>query len=522
MTEKKLFSGKVAFTLYDTYGFPLDLTQMILREKGIEVNIDEFNNAMQEQKQRSKANWVGSGDKKQNELYLQIDNKCEFVGYTKTKTNAVILKLIKNNEFVNEVSAGDNIEIVTDRTVLYGESGGQIGDSGLIVLLNKDNLSIPLPFSVIQINSTIKLPNQLIIHKGIVEMGKFRTGDYVNLTYDTEKRKRIKANHSATHLLHYALRSLLGDTVNQKGSYVDDKRLRLDISYNDHISLDTLNKVEEIVNNLIIGNTAIKTEIMNIDDAKKTGAMALFGEKYNQTVRVVSIGLTVSKDINLLNLDDKNITEALTSLSTNQQKKYCSIEFCGGTHTEKTGDIGFFKIIKEESIANGIRRIEAVTGLDALRYVNNKIEIVNSISNNFKISSDNILEKIYQLVKENKELKKQISDFEKDKVNNIIFQEKIINNTRIMHKVIDNLNVQDIKVGILNWLNGKFKENCIVVLICKNNSKNTIIVGISKNITDKYNAIAILKKLGGNGGGQIHFAMGSIENIPNNIDVILQ
>ena len=187
MTEKKLFSGKVAFTLYDTYGFPLDLTQMILREKGIEVNVDEFNEAMQEQKQRSKANWIGSGDKKQNELYLQIDDGCEFLGYTETKTNAVILKLIKNNEFVEEVSAGDEIEIITDKTVLYGESGGQIGDSGLIILLNKENLSIPLPFSVIQINNTIKLPNSLIIHKGTVEMGTFKVGDFVNLTYNAEK-----------------------------------------------------------------------------------------------------------------------------------------------------------------------------------------------------------------------------------------------------------------------------------------------------------------------------------------------
>ena len=510
---KKLFSGKVAFELYDTYGFPLDLTQKILRERGIELNVEEFEQAMKEQKERSKANWVGSGDIKQNDLYLKINEKCEFLGYTETKVNANILKLIKDNEFVEEVKAGDNIEIVTDKTVFYGESGGQIGDSGLIMLLDKKNLSIPLPFSIIQVNNTIKTSNGLIIHKGTVELGSFKVGDLVNLTFDLQKRKKIRANHSATHLLHYALRQILGDTVTQKGSYVDDKRLRLDVSYNTTISKEILNKIEIIVNNIITQNTEIKTEIMDIEEAKKTGAMALFGEKYGDRVRVVSMGLSNKNNLNNFNKEENDISSVLNSFASVNEEKYCSIEFCGGTHAKYTGDIGFFKIVKEESISNGVRRIEALTGLEALNYVNNKIDIVDTISNSFKISNDDILEKIKNLVNENKEFKKQISNYEKDKINNLSFEESVDKDgIKHIYKVLDNFEPQDLKVGILNWLNGKFKENYVIKLICKNNSKSIVIVGVSKNITNKYNAIEILKELNAKGGGQPHFAMGSIEN----------
>lgn len=519
MKEKPLFSGKVAFTLYDTYGFPLDLTQMILREKGIEVDVDEFNIAMQEQKDRSRANWVGSGDKKTNDLYLKIEDKCEFLGYNETKTNATILKLIKNGDFVDEIQKGDEVEIVTDKTVLYGESGGQVGDSGLIILLNKENLSIPLPFSIIQVNDTKKTANGLIIQKGIVELGSFKVGDLVNITFNAEKRRKIKANHSATHLLHYAIRTVLGDTVTQKGSYVDDKRLRLDVACDNQISAENLSKIEEIVNSLIIQNTPIKTELMGIEEAKKTGAMALFGEKYGKQVRVVSMGLTKVKEEEI-NSSENALVNSLSSLSDNKKEKYCSIEFCGGTHTEMTGNIGFFKITKEESIASGVRRIEAVTGIEALKFVNNKVQIINAISENFKVSDSNILEKIDLIVKENKNLKKQISDLEKSKISDIVLQEKEFNGLKFGYKILDSVNPQDAKNVLLSWFNGKYKDNSIAILICKNNGKNTIIVGISKNITDKYNAVDILKKLGGNGGGQPHFAMGSIKEIPNDFDCV--
>ncbi len=520
MKEKPLFSGKIAFTLYDTYGFPLDLTQMILKEKGIEINIDEFENAMREQRERSRANWVGSGDTKANNLYLKIEDKCQFLGYTENKINATILKLIKDNRFVEEVHKGDKVEIITDKTVLYGEAGGQVGDSGLIVLLNKENLSIPLPFSIIQINDTKKTSNGLIIQKGIVELGSFKVGDLVNVTFNSERRKKIKANHSATHLLHYALRSVLGVSVTQKGSYVDEKRLRLDVACDNQISQENLLKVEEIVNNLIIQNTPIKTELMNIDEAKKTGAMALFGEKYGKQVRVVSMGLAKTKKSNSSNTN-YDLVDSLSSLSNNTEEKYCSIEFCGGTHTEMTGNIGFFKIVKEESVASGIRRIEALTGIEAINFVNKKLQVVDTISAEFKVSIGDLVDKINSVVKENKDLNKKICELEKSKINDIVLKEENVNSFRLCHEIIDNINPQDLKCALLGWLNNRYKDDSIIVLICKNANKNTIVVGVSKNITRNYNATDILKRFGGNGGGQQHFAMGNINNIPENIKKVL-
>ena len=521
--KKPLFSGKVAFTLYDTYGFPLDLTQMILREKGIEVDIDEFNEAMKEQKERSKANWVGSGDKKQNELYLQIEDKTNFLGYEQKTCNGKILKLIKNDKFVDKVEAGDNVELITDNTVLYGECGGQIGDSGLAMLMGKDG-DIPLPFSIIQINDTIKTTKGTIIHKGIVESGSFSIGDVVSLNYDREKRRSIRLNHSATHLLHYALKQVLGENVNQKGSSVDDKRLRFDFSYNKQITDEELNRVEMIVNKLISQNTAVKTEIMNIEDAKKTGAMALFGEKYGDTVRVVSMGdccINTKQKSNNENIDINNVVSSLNDMLKGKEEKTCSIELCGGTHVKRTGDIGLFKIVKEESIASGIRRIEALTGLEALKYVNSKISILDKLSTLFKVSNDEVLNKIDLLINENKALHKQIENIEKAKLNDLSFDVKEKNGIALNTKVLENVNPNDAKCNLVNWLNNRFKENNIAIIICKNGEKNTILVAVSKNISVQYNANDILKKLEAKGGGQPHFAMGSINNIENlkNIDL---
>ena len=491
-TKNKLFSGKVAFELYDTYGFPLDLTQMILREKGIEINVDEFNESMKEQKERSKANWVGSGDKKTNELYLKIEEKTNFTGYNELITTGRILKLIKNNNFVEKVEQGDNIEIITDNTCFYGESGGQVGDTGIIMLLNEDG-SIPLPFSVIQINNTVKTQNGVFIHKGIVEMGSFKIEDNINLAVDKVRRNKITANHSATHLLHFALKQLLGNSVNQKGSYVDDKRLRFDVSYNGAISCDVLKQAESIVNNIIINNTKSKVELMDIETAKSTGAMALFNEKYGDTVRVVSMGTFNTTD--------------------ERNKDFCSIELCGGTHVKQTGDIGFFKIVKEESIASGVRRIEALTGIEALNYVNEKINIVDGLAGEFKISYDKVVEKIENILKENKDLKKQLNDAKKSQLNNIELNKNVVNGINIFTQNLEGVEPQDLKQVIINWQNTKYKENSVIVVSVKNDNKIILIVAVSKDIMDKINAVELFKKLGGKGGGAPSFAMGSISEV---------
>ena len=373
--------------------------------------------------------------------------------------------------------------------------GGQVGDTG-IIMLTKQNVPV-LPFCAIQVKNTIKV-NGCIIHQGIVEIGNFKVGDEVNLGVNKNRRKQISANHSATHLMHYALRKLLGNTLTQKGSMVDEKRLRFDVSYNGVIEPEILKNVEELVNNLIIDNTEVKTEIMNIEDAKKTGAMALFNEKYGDKVRVVEMGLNKS----------------------DEEKKYCSMELCGGTHIKRTGDIGFFKIVKEESIASGVRRIEAITGIEALRFINEKISIVNALSENLKVNSDALIEKIILLQKENKDLKKQLNDLEKSKLNNLQFEEKNVKDFRLAYKILENVSPQDLKQVIVTWQNTKYKENTIVATIVRNGDKNTIIVAVSKNLVDKYNAVELLKKFGGKGGGVATFAMGSIDVVVNDFKKI--
>ncbi len=493
--ENNTLDGKDAFELYDTYGFPLDLTEILLKDKNIAVDIEGFDEEMKKQKERAKANWVGSGDKAINEIYLKINENTNFEGYDKLICNGKIIKIIKNNEFVSEVKEGDEIELVTDNTCFYGEMGGQVGDTG-IIMLTKQNVPV-LPFCAIQVKNTIKV-NGCIIHQGIVEIGNFKVGDEVNLGVNKNRRKQISANHSATHLMHYALRKLLGNTLTQKGSMVDEKRLRFDVSYNGVIEPEILKNVEELVNNLIIDNTEVKTEIMNIEDAKKTGAMALFNEKYGDKVRVVEMGLNKS----------------------DEEKKYCSMELCGGTHIKRTGDIGFFKIVKEESIASGVRRIEAITGIEALRFINEKISIVNALSENLKVNSDALIEKIILLQKENKDLKKQLNDLEKSKLNNLQFEEKNVKDFRLAYKILENVSPQDLKQVIVTWQNTKYKENTIVATIVRNGDKNTIIVAVSKNLVDKYNAVELLKKFGGKGGGVATFAMGSIDVVVNDFKKI--
>lgn len=476
---KKLFSGKVAFELYDTYGFPLDLTEMILKDKGIEVDVEEFNQAMQEQKERAKANWVGSGDKKQKEIYLQLTEPTKFVGYDKFMHNSKIKNIIKNDQFVNEVNEGDRVEIVLEETCFYGESGGQVGDTGMMILVdNSGNLCLPM--ASIRIENTIKV-NGIYIHIGKVETGKFAIGNSVNMSVNSVRRKQITANHSATHLLHFALKHLLGKEVNQKGSYVDEKGLRFDVSYNGMIERETLQRAEEIVNSIILENTETKIEYMNLEEAKKTGAMALFNEKYGNEVRVVSMGC----------YNDEN-----------KENKYYSMELCGGCHVKRTGDIGIFKIVKEESIASGVRRIEAVTGLEALKYINSKIDIVDKLSGQFKIPSDKVIEKIENLIKENKSLQKQLNDMQKSKLNNLEFEKIEYNGMKILHKDFEGQNPQDIKQVVLSK-----KDADIIFANCINDGKKIAILSINKNIN--YSAVDLFKKLDCRGGGVATFAMGS-------------
>lgn len=514
--NKPLFSGKVAFTLYDTYGFPLDLTQSILRERGIEVDVDEFNAEMQKQKEMAKKAWVGSGDVKNSKVYFEIKEKIaqtEFLGYEKNTASGKILALIKDGKEVEEVNSGDEFEFFVDKTPFYGECGGQVGDSGLGLKIQENGV-IMLPFSTIEIYDVKRPFPHHFLHKAkMVSGSKLNVGDIVNLSIDVEKRNKIKANHSATHLLQYALRSIFGDTLMQKGSSVDENRLRFDFTLNKVIKKEEIAEIERIVNELIYKNTPIITKVMNIEEARKTGAMALFGEKYEDDVRVIFMGeKTKNAQIKSTENNIDNITDTLNQLNNSSLKTNCSIEFCGGTHASKTGEIGVFKIVSEGAIASGIRRIEAYTGLKAIEYMNSFQNIINNINANLQVGLNDFEEKINNLIKENKEFKKQLENIKKLNMASIAFEEEN-NNIKFAFNVLKGVNPKEIKGPFIDIQNKKYNTNSIMLSIINFEGKTTIILGISKDLNDKFKANELIKDLvaiaGGNGGGgQPWFAMG--------------
>lgn len=517
MVEKKLlFSGKVAFTLYDTYGFPLDLTQTILKEKGIEVNVDEFNEEMAKQKEMAKKAWAGSGDVKNSKIYFDVKEKIqptEFVGYEKNTAMGKILALIKDEKEVDEVKKGDEFEFFVDKTPFYGECGGQVGDSGLAIQI-KENGVIPLPFSTVEITDVKRPFSHHFLHKGKLESGSLKVGDYLNLSINVERRNQIRANHSSAHLLQYALRLIFGETVMQKGSSVDENRLRFDFTLNKAPTKEQLRTVENIINDLVYQNTTITTKVMKIDEAKACGAMALFGEKYEDEVRVIFIG---EKPYEFGKNDSKNegieaVAEELTKLNNSSLKNACSIELCGGTHAFKTSEVGLFKIMSESAVASGIRRIEACTGLKAIEFMNKFQNIVENINTILQINLDDIEDKFNSIIEENKELRKKAEEAKKAGLSNLAFEEEN-KNVKFAFNIINDVNPKDIKGVFIDIQNKKYNTNAVMLSIVKFENKLTIIVGVSKDLNNKYKAneliVDAVKIAGGNGGGgQAWFAMG--------------
>ena len=337
--KNKILPGDIAFKLYDTYGFPLDLTADILRTKDIKIDIKSFDTEMEKSKALARANWKGSGDKSLEEKWFKIReelNPTEFLGYEFNKAEGVVLKISKGKEFIEEAKEGDEVELITNQTPFYAESGGQVGDQGVIKTST----------GKINVLDTQKKMGDLHIHVGKVTNGSIKVGENVNLEIDVKKRKDARAYHSATHLLHEALRRTLGKHVTQKGSLVSPEKLRFDFSHNKPIEKNEITKIENLVNNMVSNSSDVKTRIMTPKEAVDNGALALFGEKYGDEVRVLSMG--------------------------NENKKYFSTELCGGTHVANTGEIGKFKIISQSSIASGVRRVEALRAEQLEEYEKNK------------------------------------------------------------------------------------------------------------------------------------------------------
>jgi len=464
-------SGEVAFKLYDTYGFPVDLTADIARERGLTIDMAAFEYEMNIQKDRARK----AGDFESKKSSILIENPTEFVGYDHFNNSATVTSIIKNNQSVNELCQGEQAIVILDKSSFYGESGGQIGDQG--TLSNKS--------SEFNVSDTQKQASNAFEHFGILDSGSLKVGDKINAIIDVERRKNIMRNHSATHLLHESLRLVLGDQVNQKGSLVESDKLRFDFSHDEAVSKSNLDEIEIIVNKQILGNFEVGTEETDIESAKSKGAMALFGEKYGEKVRVLTMGY-----------DD------------------FSVELCGGTHVDRLGDIGRFKIISESGVASGVRRIEAVTGQEAYRLDKSNEDSLDMIANLTKSNSSNVLEKVRQLISNQKSLEKQIASFQKqfasDQGIDLALNAEDVNGVMLLATEVSGVSSKDLR-GLADKLKDKLGTAVIVLAVVSGN-KVSLISAVTKNLTDKYQAGAILNhvasQIGGKGGGRADMAQG--------------
>ena len=481
----KVLPGEVAFKLYDTYGFPLDLTEDILKNKSLKIDNDKFQSLMQESKELAKKNWKGSGDAAVDEIWFDIKDKVgatEFLGYEKIQSEGVILKLIKNNKEVDSLKTGEKGMIVVNQTPFYGESGGQLGDIGKI---NSGNNSFT-------VNDVQKKLGNLFVHYGVMDGGSLKVGESVELKIDSARRENIKAYHSATHLLHESLRRTLGKHVMQKGSLVAPDRLRFDFSHMKPISNDEMLKIEEIANEIVNKKSDVITRIMTPEEGIEHGALALFGEKYGDEVRVVFMG------------DEGN--------------KYFSTELCGGTHVKNTGDVGKLKVISQSSIAAGVRRIEALRDKQLEDFLKDKekqsnlsaqkdektIEMLTKDITSFggkpNLENKNPKDLIKDLTRQLEKL--SIGKILNDKSKNII-KDETINNIKVRFQKISDLPPKELR-GLVD--NGK-KEigDGLVIIFANKDGKVGLAVGVTKKLTSKYDAVKFAKLgselIGGKGGG---------------------
>ena len=463
-------SGETAFKLYDTYGFPLDLTQDALKNKNIEVDTAGFDACMARQKEEARKNWAGSGDTAVEKVWYSVEDKVnptEFLGYNVTKSDGEVVALIQNNKEVNEVTSG-KFELVANQTPFYGECGGQVGDTGLIVSKN---------FTAKVIDTKRKL-DKIFVHVCELEKGSVKIGDCANFEVDEENRKRICANHSVTHLAHKALKMILGDHVAQKGSMVEADRMRFDVSHPKQITAEQLRQVEDIVNEQIRNDLPVTTVIMNKEEAVKLGAMALFDEKYGDDVRVVTMG-------------DENAP--------------FSRELCGGTHVCSTGNIGYFHIIGESAVAAGVRRLECLTGFGADSYVRETENKLHHVAAALKTNLNDLEARINSLLEERKKQEQEIFNLKKALAGGKSSSDETetINGVKFVGKLVSGAHPKELKAFIDDIMHNL--GSGIVVLCSDKDDKASVVVGVSKDLTTKYNAVDLVRAasavVGGQGGG---------------------
>ncbi|MCO6561151.1 MAG: alanine--tRNA ligase, partial [Gilliamella sp.] len=463
----KVLPGDIAFKLYDTYGFPLDLTADVCREKNITIDEDGFNQCMEEQRKRARESSSFNVDYSN---VIKLDDKTEFLGYQTTESSGKVIAIFKNGQKVENINAGDEAIVVLDKTPFYGESGGQIGDKGLLTAAN-------LEFSVFDSQKYGKS----IGHFGQIIKGSLKVGDNVIAAIDVELRERIRRNHSATHLLQAALQRILGNHVHQKGSLVNDSYLRFDFSHNQAITPEQIIEIENLVNQQIRRNLPVDIELMPIDKAKDKGAMALFGEKYEDIVRVLTMG-----DF--------------------------SIELCGGTHVDRTGDIGLFKIISESSIASGVRRIEATSGQNAMDLIHNESNLLTQIGQLTKSDKSAVLVRIEQLIEQTKQLERTIEQLKAQKASQesaqLLNQCEKINDKHLLIAKLDNVEAKLLRT-MIDDLKNQLKTG-VIILAAVNDDKINLAAGVTNDLVNIVKAGDLVSqlalKVGGKGGGRPDFA----------------
>ena len=479
MDEGGTLDGGTAFKLYDTYGFPYDLTEDALRSRGITVDKEGFDAAMEQQKAAARAAWKGSGQSASEEVWFDLadtQGSTEFTGYNSTTGEAEVVAIVKDGAQVQSAEAGDEVVVLTNQTPFYGESGGQTGDAGRIWTPEG------LEFAV---ETTNKPLGRLHTHVGKLTGGSVKVGDAVHLEVDAERRDRIRANHSATHLVHAALRNRLGDHVTQKGSLVSEDRFRFDFSHPKPLSEDDIAAIEAEVNDEIRANEQVGTRLMTPDDAVAAGALALFGEKYGDEVRVLSMGRRGGEGRNY------------------------SVELCGGTHVKATGDIGLFKIVSESAVSSGVRRIEALTGEAARNWLVARDEAVRTVAGTLKTSPDEAPARVVALVEERKRLEKELAEAKRalalggGSSGDAGPADEDIGGVTFTGQVVEGLNPKELR-PLLDEAKNRIGSG-IAALCAVNDGKAAFAVGVTDDLVERFSAVDLVRvgveALGGKGGG---------------------
>ncbi|KAB0572969.1 alanine--tRNA ligase [Brucella pituitosa] len=481
LVEGDRLDGETAFKLYDTYGFPLDLTQDALRQRGVTVDTDGFNVAMERQKAEARANWTGSGEAATETIWFGIKDKVgatEFLGYETESAEGVITALVRDGAEVASAAEGETVSVIVNQTPFYGESGGQQGDTGTI---SGEGFAIT-------IKDTQKKGEGVFVHTGQVTKGSAKVGDAVELKVDAVRRTRIRSNHSATHLLHEALRETLGSHVAQKGSLVAPDRLRFDFSHPKPISAEELTAVENLANEIILQNAPVSTRLMAVDDAIAEGAMALFGEKYGDEVRVVSMG---------------------TATHGEKAGKAYSVELCGGTHVRQTGDIGLVRILSDSGVAAGVRRMEALTGEAARLYLEEQDERVKAIAGVLKTTPSEALERVNALVDERKKLERELTEARRQLALSGGASDggsavETVNGVNFLGKVVTGVSPRDLK-PLADEGKKQVGSGVVLFIGVGEDGKASAVAAVTDDLVGRFSAVDLVRAasgaLGGAGGG---------------------